>query len=108
MSRHKKKTRKQKVLADLHRKLQSLKDQTSAVLNEDEKNKPRESYKKIPEVKPATSTISSHPIATINNYPFLVKDISKTGMLTAIILIIQLILFFLLKNHIIKISGIIY
>lgn len=38
----------------------------------------------------------------------LVKDLQKTVMLTAIIIGIQFILFFTLKNHIIKFPGLSY
>ncbi|MBI2031330.1 MAG: hypothetical protein HYT08_01825 [Candidatus Levybacteria bacterium] len=102
MSRHKKKTRKQKVLADLHRKMQSLETHSSIALNEEKKIKSSE----VPRIKPQT-TVTYRPLA-INTYPFLLKDISRTGILTAIILAFQIILLFLLKNHIISLQGISY
>jgi hypothetical protein len=43
-----------------------------------------------------------------NKYPYLVKDLSKTGALTLGILAFQIILFVLLKNHIATIPGIGY
>ena len=43
-----------------------------------------------------------------NVYPYLVKDLSKTGLLTTTILGFQLIIFFLLKNHILSIPGLSY
>ena len=48
------------------------------------------------------------PVISLNEYPYLIKDLSKTGVLTALILGFQVILFFLLKNHTLKIPGLIY
>lgn len=47
-------------------------------------------------------------IISDNKYPYLVKDLSKTGALTTAILTFQIILFFLLKNHILQIPGLSY
>ena len=109
MSKHKKKTRKQKALADLHRKLQSLKAQNFVVSREEKNTKPQESSRinitNLP-INIPVNTPSSR--SSVNTYPFLLKDISKTGILTTAILTLQLILFFLLKNHIFKLPGIIY
>ena len=109
MSKHKRKTRKQKALADLHRKLQSLKAQNLVVSDAEKNTKPQ---------KPSQINVTNLPInqpvnipasrPMVNIYPFLLKDISKTGILTAVILASQLILFFLLKNHLFKLPGIIY
>ena len=41
-------------------------------------------------------------------YPFLIKDLSKTGILTAAILGFQVILYFLLTKHSLRIPGLIY
>ena len=41
-------------------------------------------------------------------YPFLIKDLSKTGILTTAILGFQVILYFLLTNHSLRIPGLIY
>ena len=109
MSKHKKKTRKQKALADLHRKLQSLKSQNLVVSKEEKNTKPQASSRinitNLPINQPVNIPVS-HSVT--NTYPFLVKDISKTGILTVAILAAQLILFFLLKNHLFKLPGIIY
>lgn len=53
------------------------------------------------------SNIHNQRVA-INKYPYLVKDLSKTGMLTLGIIAFQIILFALLKNHTIGIPGIGY
>ena len=46
--------------------------------------------------------------AFTNDYPFLIKDLSKTAILTAGILAFQVILFALLKNHSFVIPGLSY
>jgi len=109
MSKHKKKTRKQKALADLHRKLQSLKSQNLVVSREEKNTKAKEIHQiRIPEVsiRPSINIPSSD--FSKNIYPFLLRDIKKTGILTFGILGIQFILFFLLKNHVLSLPGINY
>jgi hypothetical protein len=61
-------------------------------------------------IKPAYNTKIEAKTSTIsiNSYPFLKKDLSKTGLLTLGILAFQIILFFILKNHIIVLPGINY
>lgn len=95
-----KKTRQQKIIADLRRRLQMEK---------------RSAPSEIPSVitsspaKPDDEAISSimrlprpDSIRTRNdNYSYLFYDLSKTGILTGGIIIAQLVLLFLLKNHIV-------
>ncbi len=92
MSKHKK-TLKQKIIADLHRQVYSL--DNANISSFENKN-----LKEV-ENKP------SQTIA-VNNYPFLVADISKTLILSLLIICSQLILFFLLKKHILVLQGINY
>lgn len=42
------------------------------------------------------------------NYPFLAKDLSKTAIVTTGILAFQVILYFILTHHMIRIPGLIY
>lgn len=102
MSKHRK-TLKEKQIADLRHKFYSFdqaklgfdsKNISSLKTNNDQETK---------EVKNVSTTIS-----LTNKYPYLISDISKTGILTGIIVLAQIILYFLLKNHILKIPGIIY
>jgi hypothetical protein len=44
----------------------------------------------------------------LNEYPFRIKDLAKTAILTVGIFIFQIILFLLLKNHVLFIPGISY
>lgn len=94
----KRKTRDQKKLADLHHKfVHTLTSQTLPAV-------------KIQIQPKATVSPSSKPnqLISTNKYPYLIKDLSKTGTLTMGILAFQIILFILLKNHIATIPGIGY
>lgn len=88
----KRKTREQKQIADLRH---NFIHQT--VVNTFEA---RSSSTQILEKKPVTVSYLS--------YPYLVKDLSKTFILTASIIGIQILLFISLKTHLIKIPGISY
>lgn len=85
----KKKTRQQKIIADLHRRLLMTKT---------------ESIKTTPSPQSETTNIKH---LTYTN-PYLVKDLKKTAMLTAGIVLGQLFLFFLLKQHLLVLPGISY
>mgnify|MGYP001569069541 CR=1 FL=1 len=87
------KTRRQKITADLHRQLYKLQSQKDSPFK-----------KVIPKIKETFPTLLAEP----QKYTYLTADISKTGVVTGLILIAQLIFFFLLKNHLLKIPGINY
>ena len=59
---------------------------------------------KVSSVKIATNLSS----VTHASYPYLVKDLTKTITLTAAIVAVQIILFTILKNHIIIIPNLTY
>ena len=84
------KTRRQKIIADLHRQLYSLKSQ------------------KVPSFGEKSTASISTLLVEPQKYNYLIADISKTGIVTGAILIAQLIFFFLLKNHLLVIPGIGY
>lgn len=87
----KKKTREQKRLADLRHNFQHQ------IVNH------------TFEVKFPASKIDSKISPAISApYPYLAKDLSKTFTLTALIVAAQIILFFILKNHLIMILGLAY
>ena len=94
----KRKTRQQKIIADLrHNFNHPLVNQSSSEAK----------------IKLQTATISqsvqkAQKTTTANEYPFLVKDLTKTGVLTVSILAFQVALFFLLKNHTLIIPGLNY
>lgn len=92
------KTREQKKLADLRHNFTH-----SFVQNVHSEAKIKLETKEDPIISEKIQTVSS-----LNEYPFLIKDLSKTGVLTTLILGFQIILFFLLKNHTLKIPGLIY
>ncbi|KKS10890.1 MAG: hypothetical protein UU67_C0093G0003 [Candidatus Daviesbacteria bacterium GW2011_GWB1_41_5] len=88
----KRKTREQKQIADLRH---NFIHQT--VVNTFEA---RPAFPKISEKKPVTTSYLA--------YPYLAKDLTKTFLLTASIIGVQILLFISLKTHIIKIPGISY
>ncbi len=92
------KTRRQKITADLHRQLYSLRSQKVSSFEEQTTSKIEDKTEK------------TYPAVLIEpqKYSYLIKDISKTGIVTSVILISQLIFFFLLKNHLLIIPGIGY
>ena len=79
MSKHKK-TRKEKIIADYRNQVYILKNT---------------------DILPVNSTITT----TISNNAYfnshILRDVMKTGILTAFIITAQIVLFFLLKRHII-------
>ena len=98
----KRKTREQKRLADLRHAF------THPLVNQ-----PTPFEAKIqlqPKAKiQSIQTIQNPPaIISLTSYPFLVKDLSRTAMLTLTILALQIILFFLLTHHIFTIPNLSY
>lgn len=83
----KKKTRQQKIIADLRRQVTL--------------SKPQESK---PETKPKNfsnpALITYAPKIRAVTYPYLKKDLQKTAILTSSVIALQMILYFLLKSHI--------
>ncbi len=91
------KTRKQKVLADLrHNFSHNLIGQA-----------PLAERVKV-QFSPGILEGKSSKTVALNAYPYLAQDLLKTGILTLSILAFQILLFALLKNHILTIPGIYY
>ncbi len=91
------KTRRQKITADLHRQLYKLQSQKVTSL---EKDTPKLENK----IEKATITL----VVDSQKYNYLIKDISKTAIVMGTILLAQLIFFFILKTHLLVIPGISY
>lgn len=91
----KRKTREQKKLADLRHAFTHAKTFAATATYEVKQKLPN----KI-EAKTAT--------ASLNKYPYLKKDLSKTALITLIVLLFQVGLFFSLKAHIFEIPGLSY
>lgn len=90
MAKHKK-TREQKKLSDLrHNFKHQIVNNTFEVKASSVKNS------------------ENSPLTTHTNYPYLVKDLTKTLTLTTAIISAQLVLFAILKNHIITIPNLSY
>lgn len=58
------------------------------------------------EIKPSIvkNQVSQSTIA----YPYLINDLRRTALLSSAIIALQVVLFFILKNHLINIPGISY
>lgn len=98
----KRKTREQKKIAELRRKLSVQTVQTQ--INTNDLNSPKESKKffyKLP---------TDSPVKTIqtNTYQFLGNDLRKTFLLSSAIVAMQIICFMLLKFNFIRISFLKY
>ena len=98
MAKHRK-TRKEKQLADLRHNFTHK--FVSAAPYELKFDTPKQA--KTLEV----NKVSTRVIST-SAYGYLVRDLSKTALVTAVILAFQIILFFLFKHHAIVITGINY
>jgi len=92
------KTRRQKITADLHRQLYSLRSQKVPSFEQKSTAKIENKIEKTDEAL----------LVEPQKYNYLTADISKTGIVTGAILIAQLIFSFLLKNHLLTIPGIGY
>jgi hypothetical protein len=93
----KRKTRKQKVISD-HRRELSLNNKTVTHYT-----LPSKSIEEKPRIERQIKEST-----TANAYPYLKGDLRKTGILTLIIVALQLSLFYLLQNHIVSLPGLIY
>ena len=61
------------------------------------------------EVKTSSIKIETKTPSAIHTlYPYLIKDLTKTLTLTTAIIAVQIILFAILKNHLITIPNLIY
>lgn len=58
------------------------------------------------EIKP--SIVKNQASQSTIAYPYLINDLRRTALLSSTIIFFQVILFFILKNHLIKIPGISY
>ena len=94
----KRKTKEQKKLADLRHDF----SHTFVI------KAPSETRKQLQSNKVITSIVTEQNQTHTNSYPYLAKDLSKTAVLTAVILTLQIILFAALKNHILTIPGLTY
>lgn len=109
MAKHKK-TKQQKIIADLRRQLQYESQTTSSKKLPTEQsisiqpktiNLPKEFSFKKPSENLQNKIVN-------NNYPYLKHDLFKTAVLTGSIIFAQLFLFFVLKNHIIVLPMVKY
>ena len=98
-----KKTREQKIISDLRRKItlsrqpNQIKTSTQDVNSET----PQKAFTfSIPSIMPQKNNVQSSTI-----YPYLFSDLRKTTALTGLILCVELLLFFLMKNHLLTLFS---
>lgn len=98
----KKKTRQQKIVADLKRELvkKTLSSQNDQVVKLDT---PKEI---LPKKEFLAKPVEKKDNAT--NYNYLIRDLRKTALLTTSIIALQIILFFILTNKILVLPGLSY
>ncbi len=102
----KKKTRQQKIIADLRRQINASQIKSALV----EKKVEKEKHPILPSFNLPKVNLSENKQtpSTFTNMSYLAKDLQKTAILTMSIIAFQLILLFILKNHIITLNGLIY
>jgi len=93
----KRKTREQKILADLRHNFNHTFVSQAPLAG-----------KIQAQITPPTIEQRTQKTVALNQYPYLVKDLTKTAILTLAIFVFQIILFTLLKNHVLIIPGIGY
>lgn len=89
------KTRQQKIIADLRRQLSTTKTEPIRT-------------KEVSENKVTIKSVPQVPQHLTYTNPYLAKDLKKTAILTAGIILGQLFLFFLFRQHILILPGISY
>ena len=104
----KKKTRQQKIIADLRRQVYASQPESNPLIVEKKTEKKEESVSFnlkesfLPEKKQSSST------STLVNTSYLINDLRKTTILTLSIVALQLVLLFILRSHIFVLNGLIY
>ncbi len=87
------KTYKEKLISDLRRKVYNPEGLNTASFAPEKKN---------------PVLLQNQAQLDQSQYPYLLKDISKTAILTASIIAVQILLFFVLKKHIVVLPGVTY
>jgi len=93
----KRKTREQKILADLRHNFKHNFISQAPLAG-----------KIQAQIIPSIVIPRAQKTVALNAYPYLIKDLTKTAMLTLGIFAFQIILLALLKNHVLLIPGISY
>jgi hypothetical protein len=93
----KRKTREQKILADLRHNFRHTFISQAPLAGKNQT-----------QIAPSMLAQRVQKTVALNAYPYLIKDLTKTAILTLGIFVFQIILFTLLKNHVLIIPGIGY
>jgi len=102
----KRKTRQQKIIADLRRQINTSQTKSAPL----EKKIEKREVPLSPSLNLPTLSLNEkkQSVSTFTNTAYLIKDLQKTAILTASIVAAQLILLVILKNHILTLNGLIY
>ncbi|MBI2074327.1 MAG: hypothetical protein HYT83_00645 [Candidatus Levybacteria bacterium] len=103
-----KKTRQQKIIADLRRKLQSTSHPSStsqAIDNKSIVQNTLPNQEKQTNTNKFISTYITNKVVSAGVYSYLPYDLQKTFFLTTSIVAVELLLFFLLRNHVIVLPN---
>lgn len=102
----KRKTRQQKIIADLRRQVNASQTKSAPLEKKVEKREqPLPHSFNLPALN---LTEKKQFVSTFTNTTYLIKDLRKTAILTTSIVAAQLILLLILKNHILILNGLIY
>ena len=104
----KKKTRQQKIIADLRRQINASQIKSVPLAVEKkvkEREQPLPLSLDLPNIKPLEKQSWA---GTFVNKSYLVKDLKKTAILTTSIIAVQLVLLLILKIHVLVLNGLIY
>jgi hypothetical protein len=104
----KKKTRQQKIIADLRRQINASQTKSAPVERKIEKHEQPVRAAITLNLPKVNLSENKQTTGTFVNMSYLLKDLQKTSILTASIIAFQLILLFVLKNHVITLYGLIY
>lgn len=102
----KRKTRQQKIIADLRRQLSTTKIEKTEPIKLEVAPENKIKIESAPQEKKVDTTLNTKHLVYTN--PYLTKDLRKTGLLTAGIILAQLFLFFLFRQHVLILPGISY
>lgn len=105
MSKHKK-TRQEKIISDLRHKLQIQNQITSSP----ETPTLKYEFKRNSGIGVKSNTIKFNNqqktnLTEVKTYPYLIHDLLKTGILTLSIVILECLLLFSLKSHMLNLPG---
>ena len=106
----KKKTRQQKIIADLRRQIYASQPESNLLVEKIEKKVEKQDQSSGFSIKESYLTENKKTFSTsgLVNTSYLINDLRKTALLTLSIIAVQLVLLFILRSHIFVLNGLIY